>query len=240
MRRMLTNGLIAGLAGGVALATYVVLFGQRFIQDAIDYEEESTHASEGGAHAHEELFSRGVQEIGGAIGLLIFGLALGVIFSIVLASLMPRFWPLSDLQASLRLGAVGFFAIVVVPFLKYPPNPPAVGDASTINERTILYFCLLGLSIALALGTWHIVRNVAQTGPSRAWLGAGVYVIGLAVVLLSMPGPVDPIDAPTILVWNFRLASLGGLATAWATMSLTIGTLRTNQSVRSDAVPVSA
>lgn len=178
---------------------------------------------------HDELFSRGVQEIGGALGLIIFGIALGVIFAIVLASLAPRMGYVTALQASLRLGLVGFIVVVVIPFLKYPANPPGVNDPDTINERTLLYFAVLGLSIVLAYGVWHVVQRFQWPAVTRAWLGAGLYAGGLAAIFLALPDPADEITAPTDIVWDFRLATLGGLAAAWATLSLTMGTLLTRQ-----------
>lgn len=229
MKRILLNGVIAGLAGGLALAAYMLVIGRGPINDALDYEETLAHETEGANHAHEALFSQGVQEVGGAIGLLVFGIALGVIFAITLASMTPKLGQVTPLQAATRLGAIGFVVVVVVPFLKYPANPPAVGDPDTINERTILYFALLGLSIALANGVWSFMQRVERPALTRAWLGTTIYALGLAVIFLALPGAVDPIDAPADLVWNFRLASLGGLAATWAVMSLTIGTLLTRQ-----------
>jgi hypothetical protein len=229
MKRVLLNGLISGLAGGIALAAYMLLVGRGPINAALDYEETLAHEAEGASHTHEALFGQGVQEIGGAIGLIVCGIALGVIFAITLASMSPRLGQVAPIHAATRLGAIGFVVVVVVPFLKYPANPPAVGDPDTINERTVLYFALLGLSIALANGVWSFVQRVERSAVTRAWLGTTLYALGLAIIFLVLPGSVDQIDAPADLVWNFRLASLGGLAATWAVMSLTMGTLLTRQ-----------
>ncbi len=236
MKTVLRNGLLSGLAGGVALATFMLLFGRGPIQDALDYEEELAHEVEGAGHAHEELFSAGVQELGGAIGLIVFGVAFGLIFAIVLTALAPKLGSITPMTAALRVGAVGFIAIVVVPFLKYPANPPAVGDPDTINERTILYFLVLGVSVVAAYVVWQVVQQANQPDVAKAWLGAGLYAMTIAVIFLVLPGPVDSVDAPADLVWNFRLASVGGLAVLWATMALTMGTLLTSRSVRPRAM----
>ncbi|MDW3177572.1 MAG: CbtA family protein [Acidimicrobiia bacterium] len=239
MKRVLLNGVLAGLAGGLALAVYMLVIGRGPINAALDYEEALAHETEGAGHTHEALFSQGVQEIGGAIGLIIFGIALGVIFAITLAAMAPKLGHVAPIHAAIRLGAIGFIVIVVVPFLKYPANPPAVGDPETINERTIYYFALLGLSIALANGVWSFIHRVERPALTRAWLGTTLYALGLAVIFLALPGGFDQIDAPADLVWDFRLASLGGLATTWAVMSLTMGTLLTRQA-QSRLLPQSA
>ena len=223
MKRLLAAGTLAGLAAGVASALFAATAGRGPIRDAIALEDSISHATSG-AH-HEDLFGRGVQEVGGAIGLVVFGLALGVIFAIVLGAVGPRLAASTPLAASVRLGCAGFVAVVVVPFLKYPANPPAVGDPSTVNERTILYFAALALSILLTWAVWRFHRAARLAPTAQAWATAALYAAGLAVILLALPASPDPVEAPADLVWRFRLASLGGLAAAWAMLALVIGTL---------------
>ena len=223
MKRILGVGCLAGLAAGIASAVFAATAGRGPIRDAIALEDSLSHGT-GGTH-HEDLFGRGVQEIGGAIGLVVFGLALGVIFSVVLAAVGPRLAAPTPLAASVRLGICGFVTVVLVPFLKYPANPPAVGDPETVNERTVMYFSVLGLSILLTWAVWRFHRGITLTPVAKAWGTAALYGAGLVVMFLALPGNPDPIDAPADLVWRFRLASLGGLAVAWAILALVAGTL---------------
>ena len=116
-----------------------------------------------------------------------FGLALGVIFAIVLGAVGPRLAASTPLAASVRLGCAGFVAVVVVPFLKYPANPPAVGDPSTVNERTMLYFAALALSILLAWAVWRFHRAARLAPTAQAWATAALYAAGLAVIFLALP-----------------------------------------------------
>ena len=223
MKRLLAAGTLAGLAAGAASALFSATAGRGPIRDAIALEDSISHATSG-AH-HEDLFGRGVQEVGGAIGLVVFGLALGVIFAVVLGAVGPRLAASTPLAASVRLGCAGFVAVVVVPFLKYPANPPAVGDPSTVNERTVLYFAALALSILLAWAVWRFHRAALLAPTAQAWATAALYAAGLAVIFLALPANPDDVEAPAELVWRFRLASLGGLAAAWAVLALVTGTL---------------
>ena len=223
IKRLLAAGVLAGLVAGAAAALFAATAGRGPIRDAIALEDSISHATSG-AH-HEDLFSRSTQEIGGAVGLIVFGLALGVIFAVVLGAVGPRMAASTPLAASMRLGCTGFMAVVVVPFLKYPANPPAVGDPDTVNERTMLYFAVLALSILLAWAVWRFHR-AARLGPiAQVWATAGLYSAGLAVIFLALPASPDAVDAPADLVWRFRLASLGALAVLWAVMALLAGTL---------------
>lgn len=223
MTRVLRIGALAGVAAGVAMAAFMATVGRGPIRDAIDLEESLEH-DHGGA-AHEDLFSRGVQEIGGAVGLLIFGLALGLIFSVVLAKLAPRLRASSPLQAAVRLAAIGFVTVVLVPFLKYPANPPAVGDPDSINDRTVQYFAVLACSIALTALVWRAYQQAQATPVVRAWMTALLYAGGLAAIFLILPPNPDAVEAPADLIWRFRMSSLGSLATAWTVLGLVVGTL---------------
>ena len=230
MKRLLAAGTLAGLAAGAASALFAATAGRGPIRDAIALEDSISHAASG-AH-HEDLFARGTQEVGGAIGLVVFGLALGVIFAIVLGAVGPRLAASTPLAASVRLGCAGFVAVVVVPFLKYPANPPAVGDPSTVNERTILYFAALALSILLTWAVWRFHRAARLAPTAQAWATAALYAAGLAVIFLALPASPDPVEAPADLVWRFRLASIGGLAAAWAVLALVTGTLLSRSPAR--------
>lgn len=223
MTRVLRVGALAGLAAGAALAAFMATVGRGPINDAIALEE--SHEHDGGGVAHEDLFSRGVQEIGGAIGLLVFGLALGLIFAIVLARLGPRLRAASPMQAAGRLAAIGFVTVVLVPFLKYPANPPAVGDPDSINDRTVQYFAVLACSIALTALVWRAYQQARVTPVVRAWMTAWLYAGGLAAIFLILPPNPDAVEAPANLIWRFRMASIGGLGTAWTVLALVVGTL---------------
>lgn len=233
MRRLLAAGSLAGLAAGAASALFAATAGRGPIRDAVALEDSLSHATSG-AH-HEDLFTRGTQEVGGAVGLILFGLALGVVFAVVLGAVGPRLAASTPLVGSIRLGCVGFVAVVVVPFVKYPANPPAVGDPSTVDERTMLYFAVLALSILLAWGVWRFQRASRLAPTARTWATAGLYAAGLAAIFGILPASPDAVDAPADLVWRFRLASLGALAVAWAVMALVAGTLLSREPARRSA-----
>ena len=222
MKRHLVAGSLAGLAAGAASALFMATVGRGPVSEAIDLEE--SRSAGAGAH-HEDLFGRGVQEIGGAIGLLVFGLALGIVFAVVLAAVGPRLGATTPLAAAARLGVAGFVTVALVPLLKYPANPPAVGDPDTMDQRTLLYLAAVALSIVLSWAVWRFHRGAALAAVPRAWAAAALYGAGLAVIFLALPGSPDSVDAPADLVWRFRLASLGGLASAWAVLALVAGTL---------------
>jgi len=221
MKRLLKAGALGGAAGGVALALFLRLVGEGAIGDAVALER-----SRNGVH--HEMFSRGTQQVGGMIGAVIYGVCVGLVVAVVFAAVRHRLRPQGDWRRSLVVAATGFVAISLAPFLKYPANPPAVGDPETIGRRTALYLLMLGLSIvavwaAWRMSTWTTSRGWDERARLPATLAVFVVVVGTGYVLL--PGSPDPVTAPAQLIWRFRVASLGGAAVYWTVLGLVMGSL---------------
>ena len=83
----------------------------------------------------------------------------------------------------------GFLAVYAVPILKYPANPPSIGNPDTIGLRTAIYFGMILLSLGSMIAAWN-VRNrlVDQLGAWNATLvGAAVYLVAVVIFALAMP-----------------------------------------------------
>jgi predicted cobalt transporter CbtA len=221
MKPILKAGALAGAAGGVALALFLRLVGEGAIGDAVALERSRTGV-------HQEMFSRGTQQVGGMLGALVYGVCMGLIVAVVFAAVRHRLTPRGDWRRSLLVAATGFVAVSLVPFLKYPANPPAVGDPETIGRRTALYLLMLALSVVAVWATWRVSRWASARGWDErrrvpAALGTFVVLVGVGYALL--PGSPDPVTAPAQLIWRFRVASLGGAAVYWTALGLVMGTL---------------
>jgi predicted cobalt transporter CbtA len=215
------RGAIAGVVGGAASALFLLLVGERVIGDAIRLEE----ARGGGGN---QMFSRGVQTFGGALGVMLVSVALGVMFAATFAAVRHRLPGRDDWQRSITWAATAFVVVYLVPFAKYPPNPPSVGDPNTIDERTILYFAMLAWSVgaaflAVRLGRWLRSRDLAD--PARLTAIAVAWIVLVAVGYMVLPGPPDAVTAPATLIWRFRLASAGGALALWAVTGTVFGLL---------------
>ena len=88
------------------------------------------------------------------VGLLtattVAGVTLGGLIGVISALALGRFGRLGVRGVSLSVAAIGFVCISLVPFVAYPPNPPAVGDPNTIDTRSALFFIMLAISIIAA------------------------------------------------------------------------------------------
>ena len=97
-------------------------------------------------------------------GLLVAGVTLGGLVGVVSAMAMGRFGRLTPRSTTLAVAAMAFVAVYVVPFLIYPPNPPAVGSGDTIGMRSALYFIFLAISLIAAVTAVLVGRRLRRAG----------------------------------------------------------------------------
>lgn len=216
----LRRGVTAGAMAGAAMAVVMVALGERSIAAAIALEQ----ANGGGGDAP---FTRPQQVLGGVVGLVIAGVATGAIFGVAFAAVRHRLAG-DDWRRSLTLAGAGFGALSLVPFLKYPPNPPAVGDPATVGTRTALYLGLVASSALLTWGAWRLHRTLAGAGLEphrRTPLVVAAFVIAVGLVFAALPASPDAAAFPADLLWRFRMASLAGAAAFWAVLGLSYGWL---------------
>jgi hypothetical protein len=223
MNRYILRGALAGVAGALAAGLTLLLLGEQSIRDAIAIEE----AASGGG-GDEPMFSRGVQVLGGSIGVTLYGIFVGTIFGIVYVAVRRRLGAVPEWRRAHRLAALAFVSVYLVPWLKYPPNPPAVGDPDTVTERTIAYLCLIAIAViasvvAVRSFEWSRRRGLAEHLRGPLAVALWVAIVGGAIVLL--PANPDPIEVPAKLIWRFRLASAGGQLAFWAVLGVAFGWL---------------
>ncbi|MEJ8638127.1 CbtA family protein [Streptomyces sp. NPDC006475] len=224
VRALLVRGMLAGLVAGAVAMAVAYFLGEGPVDSAIAFEESHSHE-----HGGEELVTRAMQSTAGlATGVLVFGVAVGGIAALaycVALGRIGRFGPRAT-AALLALGAL--LSVYVVPYLKYPPNPPAVGDPDTIGQRTSLYFLMVLLSVLLSVAAVILGKRLApRLGNWNATIAAGgafVVAVGLAYAFLPSFNEV-PKGFPATVVWEFRLATLAIQATLWTVFGLVFGFL---------------
>jgi hypothetical protein len=222
LRTLLICGLLAGLCGGVLATGFAKVAGEPPLDRAIAWE--TAHARAGGEAPHAEVVSRTVQSsIGLAAGACVYGVSLGGLFALVYAGAYGRISRAGPARTALGLGAAAFVVLYLVPFLKYPPNPPSVGDPATIGDRTALYFGMLAISVLAAIAAVRLrIQALPRLGPDRATLAAaGAYVVVAVAAALVMPGVNEvPATFPASTLWDFRVASAGVQLVMWTTIAL--------------------
>lgn len=225
MTSAIRAGALAGLAGGATSAVFLGLVGERSLGAAIALEQAGA-----GAHAPEAMYGRSTQQVGGMVGTTLVGMGLGVLLAVVFMRLRPRLPGRTDWLKALWLGGAAWVTLHLVPALKYPPNPPGVGDPDTVGTRTSTYLLLMAFSVVAAVAASTFSAWVGRRGADeqlRVVAGAVGYAALVAIALLAFPPTPDAVDAPAQLVWRFRLQSLGGTALLWLASAMVLGRLVT-------------
>jgi predicted cobalt transporter CbtA len=247
VRTLLIRGMLVGLVAGLLVFGFGRWAGEPNVDLAIAFEAQmqGTKAhdhAEPGAHTHgpampsltkeeaePELVSRPTQAgLGLFSGVVIYSAAFGGLFALVFAFANGRAAQLGPRAASVLLAGAGFVAVYLVPSLKYPANPPAVGEPDTIGLRTALYFTLMLISIAAMVGAAILRKRLASRtdGWSAALIASAAYIVVVGLAQWIMPAINEvPEQFPAVLLWQFRLASLGMQVVMWATIGLLFGAL---------------
>ncbi|MFE2555498.1 CbtA family protein [Streptomyces sp. NPDC059352] len=238
VRRLLVRGMLAGLIAGLFAFAVAYVVGEPSVDASIAVEEaaaQAEHAGHGAAAAageaeEEELVSRGVQSTAGlATGVLVYGVALGGIASLAFAFVLGRVGRFTPKATAALVAAAAFTTVYLVPFLKYPATPPAVGNPDTIGQRTTLFFLMILLSVLLGVAAVVAGRRLApRLGNWNATLVAGAgFAVAVAVACAFLPGNDDAVQAgfPAAVLWEFRLATLGIQAVLWAVFAVAFGSL---------------
>ncbi len=192
----LWRGLAAGAAGGLVTALFIRLVTETQIGYALKFED-ATGIGLPPGEAPE--FTRGQQQWGGMGAAIIFGIALGVCFGVVVAALHHRIRASNEFSRGARVAVAGFVAVVLIPALKYPPNPPTVGDPDSIDDRTTYYLLLVGASIIVMLVAWVLWERLTDSGvvgAPRFAAGGGAFLVMVTLLFVLFPSSPDRIGAP--------------------------------------------
>ncbi|MEJ0018714.1 MAG: CbtA family protein [Acetobacteraceae bacterium] len=226
-RDLLLRGMLAGLLAGFLAFAAASLFGEPDLERAIGFEAAMEHAA--GHGAEDGPVSRATQRgVGLLTACVAIGVALGGLLAVAFAFAWQRVGRISAPALAAWLAAIGFVAVALVPQLKYPANPPAVGSDATIGLRTALYFEMVLIAVGALLLAVLLARAVAARREPWVAVLCGTAAFAALVVLLqfALPGVDEVPDGfPADVLWRFRFASLGIQFVLWAGIGAIFGVL---------------
>lgn len=255
-RTFLVHGLLAGLLAGVAAFVVAYTVGEPQVDRAIalesagataDHHHEDGATTSGAAshshdhgHSHDDAaISRTTQStLGLATGTLAIGVVLGGLTGLLSAVGLGRLGSLRPAASTALVALLGAVSFSVVPFLKYPATPPAVGSGETIDSRTALWFGFVAVSVLGVLAAVAVARWAARrwSGVPGTIAGATAYVVVVAVAALAFP-KVDELGGfPASILWDFRISSLLTLLAMWAVIGAALTALVDRTWRRQEAV----
>ena len=218
----LLSGAIAGTILGVLNQALV----EPYIDRAISIETQNA-IKEGEVVYPVELQNYRLWQKAGEIAAgAILGTSLGALFGIVFVySRSLLLHSDSNVKKALILAGIMWFVLFLVPALKYPANPPAVGDPDTIYYRESLYIGLLAISGFSALGLALLYRMLGNrtNNKNRIIIVPVIYAAIMVGAFLVLPPNPDKITAPADLVQGFRIASAFTMTIFWGLLGITLG-----------------
>jgi pimeloyl-ACP methyl ester carboxylesterase len=245
--KLLVWGMLVGLAAGLLGFGVAKGLGEPQVDKAIAFEEYVEY------HVHHappeaDLVSRSLQSSAGlGTGAIVFGVAMGGIFALAFAVAYGRLGTLTARGTAAVLGLLAIVSLYIVPNLKYPANPPSVGDPDTISHRTALYLSMILISV-VCIVIAVAVRNQLRfrMGDWNATIVCGLaYILAMWIAYVLLPGVNEVPQAaikgvvgaitdarttfPPTVLWRFRVASLAVQATVWGTIAIAFGYVATRK-----------
>jgi hypothetical protein len=228
--------MLVGILAGLLSFGFLKVYGEPQVAVALAFETQIDIAKENAERAkgmpvheeHEDLVSREVQAgFGLFTAVMVYSAAFGGLFGLAFAFAYGRIpGAFTPQAASLLLAAAGFVAIYLVPNLKYPASPPSVGNPETIGMRTALYFVMIAISVAAMIGAVSLKRLlVGRFGDwNSTFLVAAYYIVIVIATGLLLPAVNEvPVGFPAVVLWNFRVASIGAQFIMWMTLGVLFG-----------------
>lgn len=237
LRTLLICGLIAGACAGVLGFGFARVAGEGSVGTAIAFEEKKAVEAGEVDDGHAPVSRETQKGVGLLTAAVTYGVALGGIFALVFAALYGRIAQnASPARTAVWLAGLAFLVIFLIPFIKYPANPPATGSEDTIQKRTLLYLTMV---VASVLSVVAAVRVRAWVRTHERWrrygllAGVACYVVIVGAAMAILPGVSEiPGDFPATSLYTFQTSTAGLQLVIWSTIGLVFAGLAERKMVR--------
>ena len=227
-KSILPVALVMGVLSGLLVGGFFNVINVPVMEWAISLEgaaAEAEAAASGGASEEEGgiAVSLGLQRIGMVAGLVVVGVLAGAIFT-GLYYLVRRATPGWNMWAWAAIaGLLGFWAFSLFTQIKYPLNPPGIGEEGSLLSRQFFQFFFVFISLVSVVGVLLAVKLVNESSSQGfqrfiRYAAVGIAYAAVALVLsYAIPGNPDatPDWVPDALVIMFRTFTLIGHFLLW-------------------------
>jgi len=220
---LLAVTIFSGAIAGTILAIINLGLVEPYIDSAISLETQRKMSSGENVNMAELVHYR-IWQKGGAIAAgAVYGISLGALFGIVFAYGRKALPGKNNRQKALFLAGILWIVLYLMVAIKYPANPPAVGDPETIYYRQSLYVTYLAISgftaLALALA-WNRVQL-----EYKKILFPLIYAAVMIVAYIVLPPNPDKIGISMDLIHTFRIVTALTIGIFWAILAIVFGSL---------------
>ena len=220
---LLAVTIFSGAIAGTILAIINLGLVEPYIDSAIALETQRKISSGENVDMAELVHYRFWQKGGAIAAGAVYGISLGALFGIIFAYGRKALPGDNNKKKALFLAGVLWFVLYLMVAIKYPANPPAVGDPETIYYRQSLYVGYLAISgfTALALAiTWKRVQFA-----SKKILFPLIYAAVMIVAYVVLPPNPDKISISMDLIHTFRVVTALTIGLFWGILAIVFGSL---------------
>ncbi len=217
--------LVSGFTAGIIHGAVNLVIVEPYLDQAISIENQNLFAT-GLAEDTPQFWAeyssyRDWQKSGQILAGGILGMSIGALFGIVFAYSRNALPKGHTIKKTFVLAAIMWFTIFLIPFLKYPANPPTVGEAETVVLRSILYLTFIAISGFSAVGFFMLYKKLEN----KKYLAFVGYAVFITAIFFIMPPSPDEVTAPMDLVNGFRTMSVMAVTTFWIAEAIILGLL---------------
>jgi len=215
--------LSSGVIAGIILALLNLGIVEPTIDKAIALEVQKQVSSGENVNMSELIDYRYWQKAGAFAGGAIYGAGLASLFGVIFVFARNKLPGKNNKQKAIFLAGIMWFVLFLMMALKYPANPPAVGDPETIYYREILYVTYIMISGFAALGL--AVIWIRTNMNSKRIIIPLIYAAIMVTAFVVMPSNPDKIEISMDLIQTFRIFSAMTIGVFWGVLGITFGSL---------------
>ncbi|MGI0058648.1 MAG: CbtA family protein [Nitrosotalea sp.] len=230
--------IAAGCIAGVFHGMINIAFVEPYLDTAIGIENQRLFA-EGQAKDNPQFWSQFTdyriwQKQGSIIAGAMLGMATGALLGLVFAYSRKILPGNNDITKAVLLSVIMWAVLYFIPFLKYPANPPTVGEPATIAFRSTTYALFVAISGLGAIGFSQVYKKLKN----KKFLAFAGYAGVMALAYVIMPPNPDPISTPMDIVNGFREISAVTVTAYWIVNGIILGWMW--KKIKPDQVPTEA
>ena len=222
--------LLSGAIAGTLLGLINQVIVEPYIDKAIGIETQREINAGKIIDPSQQLQYRMWQKGGEVAASTIYGISLSALFGIVFVYSRNSLPGSNNKKKALVLTGIMFVVLFLIPTLKYPASPPAVGNPDTIYSRESFYVGFIAISgfssLALALlYTKKIINKNNRPSKSKENIAIPLllYVVIMGCAYLLFPPNPDKITISMDLIMTFRIAGAFTIGIFWGLMGIILG-----------------
>jgi predicted cobalt transporter CbtA len=213
--------LISGAIAGTVLALINLGVVEPYIDKAIAIETQNKISSGENVNLNELIDYRMWQKGGAVAAGAIYGIALSALFGIVFAY-SQNYLPGSNYKKkAILLAGILWFVLYFMVAIKYPANPPAVGDPETIYYREglyVAYICISGFSALVLAIAWKKLKSTKKN-----IIIPLLYALIMTAAYIALPPNPDNISISMDLIQTFRVLTAVTIGIFWGILGILFG-----------------